>query len=226
MTNDIEYFSQYCERTSGALFAEPLNAFTNIAFIIAGLFAWRLYYQTRDNRQRPRFDFLLLIIVMFSIGAGSLSWHTLAKPWAELADAIPILLFIGIYILSFLYRIAGLNILFVVLIFIIFEVLNTGTILYAPRDVLNGSLFYIPTLLLFFVFAAILIYQKISWRGQFIAALLVFGVAIAFRTIDQGICQYFPLGTHFLWHILVALVLYLAFRFLAMATYTRRGRRH
>jgi hypothetical protein len=32
-------------------------------------------------------------------------------------------------------------------------------------------------------------------------------VAFFFRAVDQDVCGWFPLGTHFLWHILIALML-------------------
>ena len=37
-------------------------------------------------------------------------------------------------------------------------------------------------------------------------------LALFFRTIDATVCPYIALGTHFLWHTFVAVVLYLAMR--------------
>jgi hypothetical protein len=36
----------------------------------------------------------------------------------------------------------------------------------------------------------------------------VFTVSLVFRTVDQAICGAFPLGTHFVWHVLNAAVLF------------------
>ena len=33
-------------------------------------------------------------------------------------------------------------------------------------------------------------------------------IALTFRTVDLSVCSYIPMGTHFLWHLLNALVLY------------------
>ena len=44
------------------------------------------------------------------------------------------------------------------------------------------------------------------------AAAGVFLVSLCFRTIDREICAAFPLGAHFLWHLLNALVLWLLLR--------------
>ncbi len=36
----------------------------------------------------------------------------------------------------------------------------------------------------------------------------IFLVSLAFRTVDVASCGSLPLGTHFLWHVLNAVVLY------------------
>jgi hypothetical protein len=45
----------------------------------------------------------------------------------------------------------------------------------------------------------------------------VFAVALVFRTIDTPICRAWPSGTHFVWHLLNALVMYLSVRALVRA---------
>ena len=56
-----------------------------------------------------------------------------------------------------------------------------------------------------------LIYKK---REKFIllVALAVFSLALVFRTVDSMICPYFQIGTHFLWHILNGVLVYLSVR--------------
>ena len=46
----------------------------------------------------------------------------------------------------------------------------------------------------------------------------VFTLSVAFRTVDIAVCAAFPLGTHFLWHSLNGVVLYLLLRALAGGT--------
>jgi hypothetical protein len=61
------------------------------------------------------------------------------------------------------------------------------------------------------------------WRTQavsrfaLIAAAGTLVVAVALRTLDAAVCDAFPLGTHFLWHLLVAAVTYLCLRALVTA---------
>jgi hypothetical protein len=38
---------------------------------------------------------------------------------------------------------------------------------------------------------------------------VVFAISLAFRTADSALCPAFPLGIHFIWHVLNAVVLYL-----------------
>ena len=75
-----------------------------------------------------------------------------------------------------------------------------------PPDALNGSHAYLPAL------AATLIVGALT-RGPagrlVLAAGLTLALSLVFRTIDNAVCPWFPLGTHFMWHILNATVLYL-----------------
>jgi hypothetical protein len=43
-------------------------------------------------------------------------------------------------------------------------------------------------------------------------AAVIFAISLTFRTVDIAICPQFPLGTHFIWHILNAVVLYVLLR--------------
>ncbi len=37
---------------------------------------------------------------------------------------------------------------------------------------------------------------------------LIFAVSLGFRTIDEPLCDRLPIGTHYVWHVLNAVVLY------------------
>ena len=49
-------------------------------------------------------------------------------------------------------------------------------------------------------------------RPWLLAAAGVFVVSLVLRTIDAAACERLPLGTHFCWHLLNGVVLYLAVR--------------
>lgn len=154
------------------------------------------------------FDIVLLIGLLFAIGIGSFLWHTLAAPWTEWADVIPILLFISLYLLSFLFRVARLNALQILGWFVLYHLFNSGLQSFLPADTLNGSIFYLPTLM---VLILIGIYTRRSLHpsaNRLLMAGILFAVSIVFRTLDLTLCPFWATGTHFIWHIINAYVLY------------------
>ena len=80
----------YCERTDPSYWSEPVNAVTNLAFIIAALIMWRRCAGLEWGKR--------LAAVLFAIGVGSYLFHTHATPWAAALDTAPILIFSLTYI--------------------------------------------------------------------------------------------------------------------------------
>ena len=79
----------YCERIDGSFWAEPLNAVTNAAFLVAALAGFWLW-----RRQGGRDAVTLVLIeLVFAIGIGSFLFHTVPNRWTLLADVVPIQLF-------------------------------------------------------------------------------------------------------------------------------------
>jgi hypothetical protein len=63
----------YCERTSPGLWAEPLNALSNLAYFAAAWGVWRIARGTGDPGAR------LLVGVLVAIGTGSALFHAFAS---------------------------------------------------------------------------------------------------------------------------------------------------
>ena len=80
----------YCERTDASYWSEPLNAVSNAGFLLAAALCWRM--TGRDPGAR------LLVVILAAIGVGSFLFHTHARTWAMLADVLPIQAFILVYI--------------------------------------------------------------------------------------------------------------------------------
>lgn len=214
--------SLYCERTQAGLWEEPLNAVTNLAFIVAGLTALGLYRRQTSFKPAAHWDFLLMIALLFSIGLGSGLWHVLPTGMTVWADVIPILLFMNVYLLSLFNRGFGVNWAGLLLVFAVFQVMTFGNLLAIPRDVLNGSLFYAPAWLTLVGVASYMHATKHPLRGGLTAAAGIFTASLVFRTVDRGICQGVPLGTHFVWHLLNAWLLYV----LVSALISEEAKRH
>jgi len=192
----------YCERLDASFWSEPFNAFTNAAFLIAAVAAWLRY----RNARRVDVWLFLLIVNIALIAFGSFVFHTFATRGAALFDTIPIALFVYSYLALALSRFIGLRPAVVAIIVIAFVAVSQFLPLFVPRNTLNGSVEYLPPLLALFVVGLFSRPGKVM-RGLLIGGV-VFTVSLAFRTVDMAICGAFPLGTHFIWHMVNAWVLY------------------
>ena len=205
----------YCERLGPELWAEPVNALTNLAFLVAAFAAGcsaRSY-----NRLDP--DAWVLIGLMASIGIGSGLFHTYATGWSRFLDVVPILAFQ----LIFLWRYARDVLRLPMMLPLVFGALLFSASIYFRRfpEVLNGSLIYAPGLCLLVALAILHYRQGFAERTLLSWAALVFMASISFRTMDLALCDQIPLGTHFLWHLLNGLLVYLVFRAWLMGTTAR-----
>jgi hypothetical protein len=82
----------------------------------------------------------------------------------------------------------------------------------APRGLLNGSIIYAPVLAAMLGMAWWARRQRHPASPFATAVVVVFSVAITFRTMDIAVCDAFPYGTHWLWHLLNATVIAIACR--------------
>lgn len=197
---------EYCERSGPGLFAEPLNASTNAAFFVAAFCAWL----TARRCNGLSTGLWVLTGLVITVGAGSTLWHTFATPWAEWFDRIPILLFQLLFLWLYFRQVMHLR-CYLTAAFLTGFVL-IGSIMTLLPPILNGSLIYAPAFALLLVLG---VYHYRKRRREpyiILTAAGVFLFAIIFRTIDLIVCSSFPAGTHFLWHILNGLTVYLTVR--------------
>lgn len=211
----------YCERNSAAFWAEPINAWSNLAFPIAALWATAAAW-----RQGATGEYWALVVLAGLVGVGSFLFHTFANVWSEYADTIPIWLFVVAAAVIAAKRAAGLRPgplvlggLVVALVFMVVFVTATDpeAVAQGAPDPLNGSGQYAPALIALAAFAGFTWVRRMPIRGPMLAATLAFLAALFFRSIDLGVCAAFPLGTHFLWHLLNGLVVGLMLRAMLMA---------
>src|SRR6266436_1432266 len=130
----------YCERTDASFWAEPANALSNAAFLIAAAAAFWLWRRA-GSRDWPA---LALIVVVVAVGIGSFAFHTLATRGAMLADVIPIAVFIYGYLLLALRRFLGLAAGVAVAIVVAYAAGAQALSWLAPPRALNGSVGYLP----------------------------------------------------------------------------------
>ncbi|MEO1002364.1 MAG: ceramidase domain-containing protein [Cyanobacteria bacterium J06638_7] len=193
----------YCERLGPGLLAEPVNALSNGAFLIA---AW--WIQARARRLGLSHDrgIVGLTLLVVAIGLGSSLWHTFATSWALMADVLPILLFQLLFLWLYLRRhstLGSAGALLLVALFLLATLASRAT-----PELLNGSLAYGPTLLVLLL---------LGWRDlrrmrrpQLLVCGGLFSLSLLLRSSDQLLCPQLPIGTHLFWHLLNAVVLALA----------------
>jgi Ceramidase len=196
----------YCERTDASFWAEPVNALSNVAFLVAAAVAFRLW----RRGDRDDWPALALIGVVAAVGIGSFVFHTVATRAAILADVIPIAIFIYGYLLLALVRFLHVKAVAAGAIVVAFAAGAQALAASAPPRLLNGSVGYLPALAA--LIAVALATGARSMRHSLGLAAAVFAVSLAFRTADTAICPEFPLGSHFVWHVLNAVVLYVLLR--------------
>ncbi|WP_171235447.1 ceramidase domain-containing protein [Ruegeria sp. HKCCA6837] len=198
----IREIDGYCERLSPDYWAEPINAITNAAFLIS---AWLMWRRVR-NQDMPLAMILVALLAM--IGIGSYLFHTHAQVWAALADVVPILPFILVYIFAVNRDIWRMSSLFALVGTMLFFPYAAATVpLFQLFPGLGGSAAYAPVPLLILIYAALLRSRDpILAKGLAVGALILI-LSITFRALDLPVCGQWPLGTHFMWHILNAIML-------------------
>lgn len=209
----------YCERGGDASFwAEPINAVSNGAFLIAAGVALVLWLRGAGGERRV-VD-LLLILLVAVIGIGSFLFHTLASRWAAVADVAPITVFMLAYFGYALRRFFAFPLLVAILgVGLFYGVLSAADGVQCDGGrCLNGSLGYVPAFVVLLVCGVALLVMRKAAGWSLVSAGLIFGVSLTFRTFDLQWCSMLssvdggPLGTHFAWHCLNALLLFLLLR--------------
>ena len=191
-----EYIDNYCERVAPGLLGEPLNAVTNLAFMIAAFWLWRI--ARRHGRDRS-WMLRTLVILLFATGVCSLIFHSFANVIGVILDSLALTLCLLAAILFsarvWLRQGWWLAALWPVAAFVL------GS--FVPVE---GAA-YLGPFATGVLMAAILILRGHPAGRDVAIGIACFVPSFFFRTIDAPVCEAFPSGTHFLWHMLNACVL-------------------
>lgn len=191
----------YCERLDPGFWAEPVNFLTNAAFLVAALVMWR--------RCRGMPAGQVLAAILFVIGVASGLFHSLGQAWAGAADSLSILVFVIVYLWlanrdfvgfrplgATLATVAGLAVL-------IGAAILVGRVL--PAAGANAAYGMVAALILGYGLG--LLRRAPRTGGRLIGGALILALSITSRAMDMPLCERFPVGTHFLWHLLNATML-------------------
>ncbi|EKE43936.1 hypothetical protein OCGS_1917 [Oceaniovalibus guishaninsula JLT2003] len=188
----------YCERLGPGYWAEPVNALTNLAFIVVALWLWR----RAEGAER------VLCLLLLAIGVGSWLFHTHATPWAAAADTLPILAFILTYLWVANRR----------LLYWPAWGATLGAAAFVPYALAAAMAFdllpffdisavYWPLPLLIVAYGIVLRRRMPGVAKGFWAGAAILSVSLVFRSLDGAVCPAFPMGTHFAWHLCNAVML-------------------
>lgn len=200
--------STYCESGIGLFDTQPINTTSNIAILISAFLAYRLVKANRIKNSAIR----SLPIITLITGIGSMLWHGAPNLLTAFADTLPISVFVLVsffFLLDKLLQNIGLA-WGILSVFILIEF----PFVFGFLPSFNGFIPYLVafTFGLLIFFGLLRKYQTIA--SQLIPVIIIFMLALFFRTIDHTICSTFPIGSHFVWHILNASGFYLFTRFL------------
>lgn len=187
----------YCERVGPGLWGEPLNSLSNLAFLVATV---AVLWQARQSPWPVR----TLGVLLGLIFAGSTVFHLVATGWGAALDTGAIAVYLLYYVAAFAHWFHGVRWRYSWLGVPVFVALTAVTAL------LGGGM-YGSALVALVVLAAWLRRRAHSprWR-EFALAAVLFAVSLTLRTLDGPLCPVLPIGTHYGWHILNAVVLYVA----------------
>jgi hypothetical protein len=205
--SSLTHFYGVCERTSESAFSEPLNVLSNLSFIYVAVAIYRYYHKHEDVMHRWIWDIHALVFLVFIIGVNSIVFHMFPSTQTELLDTIPIVMFIMVYFASVLFRIGKLNLFQGIICLVAFVGFSHILVHQFPRA-LNDSIGYLSSMIALIIIAVHLHLKARPSSSHFMLAAVIGVCSLFFRAIDTEVCEEIPTGTHFLWHSLNALLLY------------------
>lgn len=204
----LEHWQRVCERHTAGVWAEPLNVLSNIGFIYVAYAIYRYYKRNEDIGRRRIYDIQAMTVLIFVIGINSILFHMMPSALTELMDTLPIVVFILIYFVSVIVRIGRCNIFQTIICAIAFMGFSHMLVSQFPRA-LNDSIGYLSSMIAL-IGIAIYLHLRARPSSQYFMLASIIGVVSLFcRAIDKAICDVWPYGTHFIWHSLNALLLYI-----------------
>ncbi|MEM9549548.1 MAG: ceramidase domain-containing protein [Pseudomonadota bacterium] len=192
----------YCERVGPEHWAEPLNAVSNLAFLLA---AWVMWRRVRGQGMPLA---VTLVVFLAGIGVGSSLLHTFATVWAAAIDVAAIVGFILVYIFAInrdVWQMRPLPALGLTVLFFPYAAAMIPVFGLIPG--LGGSVGYAPVPLLILIYAVLLLQRAPQTATGMAIGAGILIVSILFRSLDEVLCEAIPRGTHFMWHILNGVML-------------------
>jgi hypothetical protein len=189
----------YCERTDFTFWSEPINAVTNVAFLGVAIV---MYRRTKGVPEAQG-----LAVILFLIGLGSFAFHTTATELGALMDVAPILAFILYFLFlsnrDILNMRWPLNLTLCVAFFPFAAIVGRIFINYG----MGSSGAYAPVVVMLILYAGFTASASRQISRGFWEGACFLAISLYLRSMDLGICEVVPMGTHWAWHLINALTL-------------------
>jgi hypothetical protein len=190
----------YAETNLNNFIVEPWNAISSIVLILPAIyFIFQLKKRYRENG-----FFIVLSALLFLGGIGSTLYHAFrSDPLLLALDVVPIQLLSLLIIVYFWYKVlkSRTKVILVLGAFILTKVYIymslSGSDLMNLSYLVNGIMMFLPILIY-------LINTSFRKAGYVYLSCTLFFLSLVCRQIDINTVSVFPMGTHWLWHILSA----------------------
>lgn len=216
-----------CERFSTG--SEPLNTASAGLILLMGLYALFVWFR---SWHRDRFQ-LVLTLLAIAVGAGMLVFHTVATLAVVQLDSLPLKLFLlasFILILRRMYRLSLLRTTLVIALIVLTSLLFA--LLVPPGEIGEGSRYLTLLAALYLMAGGLIIKARLGMHGDrgltgmaaarsdalhfprlragygLIVVGIIFALALAVKALDMPLCNRFASGSHFVFHLLVAVMLW------------------
>jgi hypothetical protein len=229
------YIDAYCERLLPGFWDEPLNAISNLAFLLAaGLVWWRWTRHRLLNNTalagieyapsathliatERRWDLNTLLIMLVLIGLGSFAFHTFATRWAAALDVAFIALYLHFYLAVYAHRVLAVPWPRAAWGVIVFSILSqaTGWLWREAAEMIGSSWLarasaasgYLGAWSVLLLVVAHSALKRLPAALPLALAAAAFAISLTLRQLDLPLCSDWRWGTHFAWHLLNALTL-------------------
>jgi len=197
---------RYCERDAAGWFAEPLNTVSGLAFFLS---AWQAWKQLEPARWREHWDLHLLAGLIALVGATSVLWHASGLEWMLGFDSAATAAFVALYWSVFLVRVRGLGWLGLLVGWLLTAFGLAVLVLLLPNVAPGHTMLYVP--LLGLLLAGMPLAARVDRRlaRDLLLASSLFALALVIRALDLALCTWLVVGTHWLWHLLTAGLLFI-----------------
>lgn len=193
---------QYCEGGVFLFLDQPINVASDLAFLVV----WWLLF-VRYSKRKMEWQFTVMLFLVFTTFVASLLWHAHPTAVTSIADRVTPMLFIGFSLYYGLKQLTKATIISMV-VGLMYALSLTVLIFLLPSTPINGTIRHSITIGALVLFVGWFQLKKPKFLPELLRVVVLYSVAILFRVLDGIACTIVPVGTHFLWHIFMALTMY------------------